>query len=208
MPVDTDLAEPLPLEARNAFAELLMHALASADARVAIADALAALRGESPRAGDPRATEALVEAGFEERVPWRGRARARLSAYERVLDEVPNGTDLEQRLGQAESLFAADLYFEVHEVLEPAWLEAEGRERAWLQGLIQAAVAWHHFDAGNRKGATSLALAAAEKLEGAPDRWHGFPLEEAASRVSAWAAWITRDEREAEPLRFGAREGA
>lgn len=43
--------------------------------------------------------------------------------------------------------------FEAHEVLEPAWRQAEGPPRLHLKGLIQLAAALHHADRGNRHGA-------------------------------------------------------
>ena len=140
------------------------------------------------------ATAALRAAGFEDAEEWRDRARAKLRAYVRVVAEAPRGISLEVRLGQARVLFEAGLYFEVHEVLEPAWLTAQGEAKRWLQGVIQAAVAWHHDAAGNRVGAASLSLSGAEKLADAPAEWHGFPLRAVASAVTLFADWLAGGE--------------
>src|SRR5262245_9567755 len=47
-------------------------------------------------------------------------------------------------------------FFEAHEVWEDVWTEASGTERRFYQGLIQAAVALHHFRNGNVRGALKL----------------------------------------------------
>lgn len=68
-------------------------------------------------------------------------------------------------LARAARLADAGLYFEVHELLEPAWMRAEGDERLALQGLIQVAVAFHHAEHDNRAGAVSLLTEGLAKLE-------------------------------------------
>ena len=47
-------------------------------------------------------------------------------------------------------------FFEAHEVWEDVWTESTGPQRRFYQGLIQAAVALHHFRNGNVRGATKL----------------------------------------------------
>jgi predicted metal-dependent hydrolase len=47
-------------------------------------------------------------------------------------------------------------FFEAHEVWEDVWTESSGPERRFYQGLIQAAVALHHFRNGNVRGALKL----------------------------------------------------
>jgi hypothetical protein len=47
-------------------------------------------------------------------------------------------------------------FFEAHEVWEDVWTEVTGAQRRFYQGLIQAAVALHHFRNGNVRGATKL----------------------------------------------------
>ncbi len=44
--------------------------------------------------------------------------------------------------------FNAREFFEAHEDWETLWHEAEGEERLWLQGLIQWAAAFVHFERG------------------------------------------------------------
>jgi hypothetical protein len=81
-----------------------------------------------------------------------GRARRALDG--RPLDAAD--APLDTGLGQAALLFDAQLYFEVHELLEPHWMRAEAEQRVALQGLIQVAVGLHHLSGGNMAGTRSL----------------------------------------------------
>ena len=188
--VPSELATPLPLEARNAIAELLVHAL-SEGAGDAVVSAVRRALTEAPSGATPAPVAAVLrEAGFDAGCEWQPRAVARLGAYERVLVRAPKGTTLGARLAQAHALLGAGLYFETHEILEPAWLESSDDVKRWLQGLIQAAVAWHHYDAGNSKGAASLSISARDKLVDAPADWHGFPARAIGEAAAAWAEWL------------------
>lgn len=55
-------------------------------------------------------------------------------------------------------------YFQAHELWEPVWREAAPAEKPYYQGLIQAAVAFHHLHRGNFVGATRLAQQALSHL--------------------------------------------
>ena len=47
-------------------------------------------------------------------------------------------------------------FFESHEVWEALWTEEFGPARRFYQGMIQAAVALHHFGNGNIRGARKV----------------------------------------------------
>jgi uncharacterized protein len=47
-------------------------------------------------------------------------------------------------------------FFESHEVWEELWADTQGDSRKFYQGLIQVAVALHHFGNGNIRGARKL----------------------------------------------------
>ena len=47
-------------------------------------------------------------------------------------------------------------FFESHEVWEELWANYQGPSRKFYQGLIQVAVALHHFGNGNIRGARKL----------------------------------------------------
>jgi hypothetical protein len=59
-------------------------------------------------------------------------------------------------LERASDLFNRKLYFECHDILEEAWSEARGEDRAFLQSLIHLSVGLYHLAAGNHAGAKSL----------------------------------------------------
>lgn len=69
-----------------------------------------------------------------------------------------------QLLQEGIRLFNQEQFFECHEALEQAWLEASGEQKAFLQGLIQVAVAFHHLRRENLIGAGRLLAAGMEKL--------------------------------------------
>jgi len=62
-------------------------------------------------------------------------------------------------------------WYECHDDFEAVWHETQGRLRPVLQGILQIAVAHHHLERGNHRGATVLLgeglgrLAAAEPCE-------------------------------------------
>lgn len=190
--VPSELATPLPLEARNAIAELLVHALSEGAGDAVVSAVRRALTEQPPVAPSASVAAVLGDSGFEAGCEWQQRAVARLDAYEDVLGRAPKGTTLEARLAQAHALLGAGLYFETHEILEPAWLESSHDAKRWLQGVIQAAVAWHHYDAGNSKGAGSLSVGARDKLVDAPADWHGFPAQVIGEAAAAWAEWLEK----------------
>jgi hypothetical protein len=137
----------LPLPVRNRLAELVLESFHDSAAR----RELEMLGADGSR--EPHAAELAERA-----------ARARRLFAGRPLDPVD--APLEMILEQAALLFDARLYFEVHELLEPHWLQATGRERETLQGLIQVAVGFHHLSNGNGAGARALLHDGAAKLLG------------------------------------------
>lgn len=53
-------------------------------------------------------------------------------------------------------LFNNRHFFECHEILEAQWMESIGLEKTFYQMIIHAAVAFVHWENGNRKGVLSL----------------------------------------------------
>ncbi len=75
-----------------------------------------------------------------------------------------------ERFEKACTHFDKGEYFEAHEEWEELWNEAYGPRHAFLQGLIQVAVALHHARNGNFRGAHKLLAGALAYLEkGASD---------------------------------------
>jgi predicted metal-dependent hydrolase len=69
----------------------------------------------------------------------------------KTCDDSPPG-----QLLQAIREFNSREWFECHETLEDLWIGSEGEIRDFYQGLIQIAVALHHWRNGNFGGALSL----------------------------------------------------
>ncbi|WP_456435776.1 DUF309 domain-containing protein [Thermovibrio ammonificans] len=91
--------------------------------------------------------------------------------YQRFLSKLPKdfnpvGEDLEANVKMARELFKAELYFEVHELLEEVWMGEFGRLRDFLQALIQVGVAYYHLNNFNERGFKLLLENALELLQG------------------------------------------
>lgn len=71
---------------------------------------------------------------------------------------------LPNALGKGILLFKHHLFFEVHEVLEAQWSRETGDAKQFLQGIIQIAVAFHHLENQNLRGALSLLHDGIEKI--------------------------------------------
>ena len=68
-------------------------------------------------------------------------------------------------------------FYEAHEVWEELWAEHQGPSREFYQGLIQVAVALHHFGNGNIRGARKLYFSSCKHLEPFRPRHQGLDLE-------------------------------
>ena len=68
-------------------------------------------------------------------------------------------------------------FFESHEVWEELWSEYRGDARRFYQGLIQAAVALHHFGNGNIRGAKKVYLSCVEYLRDYQPQYEGLDLD-------------------------------
>ena len=85
-------------------------------------------------------------------------------------------------------------FFDSHESWEAIWLAAPEPEKTFLQGIIQVAAAFHHFERGNREGAESLLRQGLVKLERFPEKYHGIRLEELRLPARKWLAALERGE--------------
>ena len=61
-------------------------------------------------------------------------------------------------------------WYECHETVEDLWIGAEGETRDFYQGIIQIAIALHHWRNGNYGGAVSLLKGGAGYLNHVADR--------------------------------------
>jgi len=88
----------------------------------------------------------------------------------------------------AESLrcYKAEAFFEAHEHWELIWLAAPEPEKTFLQGLIQVAASFHHFQRGNSVGTISLLRAALRRLDEYPDIFAGVMVAPLRTAIRSW----------------------
>jgi hypothetical protein len=78
----------------------------------------------------------------------------RLKCYRQATDSLAGSQASVVR--QAVVLWDLGCYFEVHEVLEPAWMTATGDEKRLLQALIRAAGVYINLELGYRQRAAKI----------------------------------------------------
>ena len=88
----------------------------------------------------------------------------RMKSYRRVV-QIIRRNQIEDVLRRALVLWDEKLFFEVHEILEKAWLDSSGKSKLILQAMIRAAGMYVHLEGGNAKGAASMAAKAVAVLE-------------------------------------------
>ena len=104
--------------------------------------------------------------------------------------------EIEQFRGGIE-LFNRGEFFEAHEALEDVWRAAPVSEKKFLQGLIQVAVALHHFGNGNLAGARSVLRRAFRNISLYPEGFGGIDSAGLLRSVAEWQR--TLDEGTAAP---------
>jgi len=96
--------------------------------------------------------------------PYAAYIDARLAKYAAALETLAR-TGREDPLTRGLVLWDLELFFEVHEVLEHAWLGAKGAEKEILQALIRAAGFYIKSEFGYVTGGTKMAARAVAALE-------------------------------------------
>jgi len=86
--------------------------------------------------------------------------------------------------------FNAGEYFEAHEAWEDHWGHGGPQERAATLGLIKAAVALHHLQAGNGPGFAWQAQEAIRNLRGNHEVWPALRLDALAEALDGLAAEV------------------
>lgn len=85
--------------------------------------------------------------------------------------------DMERRLFRAGiEQFNAGQYFHAHDTWEEIWRVVTGRHKMFYQGLIQLAVALHHLERGNHRGAEKLIATARQRWADLPECYAGLEL--------------------------------
>ena len=88
------------------------------------------------------------------------------------------------RLERGRALFNARLFWEAHEAWEEAWMEEEGDERLFLQGLIQVAAGYYKaFVQAQPVGCVKLLGTGLDKLRPLDARFGGLALSAFVAQV-------------------------
>jgi predicted metal-dependent hydrolase len=77
-------------------------------------------------------------------------------------------------------------FFDAHELLEDVWRAAPPENKKFLQGLIQVAVAFHHYSTGNRVGMRSVLERAINNLSQPAGSFAEIQLPPLLSSLRQW----------------------
>lgn len=102
------------------------------------------------------------------------------------------------------ALFNDGQHYECHETLEAVWLDTQGPEKGFYQGLIHVATAFHHVRRRNMKGARLLLRSGHELLGPYADGFHHFPVAALRELCEAWFPLVDAAWRAREPIDLGA----
>ena len=94
--------------------------------------------------------------------------------------------DEKRKFQQGLEQFNRGEFFASHETWEEIWLKVPQHEKPFLQGIIQVAAAFHHFQRSNYEGCASLLAEGLRKLEGYSATHGGLALEPLRSSVRWW----------------------
>jgi len=95
--------------------------------------------------------------------------------------------------------FNAGRYFDAHEVWEEIWLPASGETKLFYQMLIQAAVALHHYERANARGARGLYANVISKLDRLPAVFMSIDLVDFSRQFRAALVDLIENGNEAPP---------
>jgi predicted metal-dependent hydrolase len=101
----------------------------------------------------------------------------------------------DKRFHQGIREFNERRFFEAHDVLEDFWHEYRETDRTFIQGLIQVAVGFYHFENGNYKGSRSQFSKAVAKLQDYLPDHHGIETQQFLSSVKHWLSVAEQMER-------------
>lgn len=108
--------------------------------------------------------------------PYVAYIETRLEKYAAALETLAR-IGREDALTRGLVLWDLELFFEVHEVLEHAWLAAKGAEKEILQALIRAAGFYIKGEFGYVTGGAKMAARAVTALEKNRQACTGFDLD-------------------------------
>jgi O-succinylbenzoate synthase len=102
-------------------------------------------------------------------------------------DRFEAGPVIRAGLARGVALFNRGDHWGSHEAWEQAWLVADPPDRAFLQGLIQAAAAMHKLRVqDNPRGACTLLGRALQRLDPLPPEYRGVALAALRTQLDGW----------------------
>jgi uncharacterized protein len=84
------------------------------------------------------------------------------------------------------ALFNNAEFFDAHEALEDIWRAAPPENKKFLQGMVQVAVAFHHYSTGNRVGMRSVLERAIRNLSEPPGNFGQIQLAALLQSLGQW----------------------
>lgn len=84
-------------------------------------------------------------------------------------------------------------FFDAHEALEDVWRAAPAENKKFLQGLIQVAVAFHHYSTGNRVGMRSVLERAIRNLAEPAGSFGQIQLTPLLQSLGQWREALDKD---------------
>jgi uncharacterized protein len=97
---------------------------------------------------------------------------------------------------QGVAYFNACEFFEAHEVWEELWKNYSGDLRLYYKGLIQAAVALHHFGNGNIRGARKVYRSSRGYLQAYRPQCVGLDVDDFLSKFDSCFADVDASQEE------------
>ncbi len=83
-------------------------------------------------------------------------------------------------------LFNREEFYDCHDTIEEIWLQESSDQQPFLQGIIQAAVAFHHYQHGKWGAARSMLKLAIGKLQDYPEYHQSVKVKELVCELSGW----------------------
>lgn len=96
------------------------------------------------------------------------------------------GDTFDAQLRRGIGHFNACRFYECHDTIEEIWLQESSDEQPFLQGLIQAAVAFFHFQQGRWGAARAMLKMSLAKLKDYPSVYRRVELGSLVQELETW----------------------